>query len=131
MRIVIESKPLADMRYDTWGDWQWLPGGTLHVTVADPCPPNSAWLVGTHEMIEAWLCRAVGITEQQVDDFDMNYTGDGDAGDDPASPYHKQHCIAAGIERMLCAALDIPWAVHDGAAPKGENHVAKTPDLVA
>jgi len=34
-------------------------------------------------------------------------------GDHPAAPYHIQHGYATAAERMLCAAMNIPWATYE------------------
>lgn len=68
-------------------------------------------LVGVHELIEAQLCKARGITPEIVDEFDKNFKGQGEPGDDPLCPYRKEHLFATIVEMMLCHELGINF--HD------------------
>ena len=93
-------------------------------------------LVGIHELVEAVLCIDKGISQESVDEFDIAfekarslaennvaadtiaYAGygvniDSEPGDHPAAPYHIQHGYATAVERMLCAAMNIPWATYE------------------
>ena len=38
---------------------------------------------------------------------------DAEPGDHPVAPYHIQHGYATAVERMLCAAMNIPWATYE------------------
>lgn len=73
------------------------------------------FLVATHELCEVFICRHQGISQKQVDRFDMDYEkkrkpGNFDEpGDDPKAPYRNSHCIASGVERILAAALLVCW----------------------
>jgi hypothetical protein len=81
--------------------------------------------VAVHELVEAILCRNDGVSEAAVDAFDIEYERDrppfgtpgdfGEAGDSPHAPYHRQHCFATAVERMLIAALGVPWAEYEKA----------------
>ncbi len=69
-------------------------------------------------MAEALCCKHDGVSQQSVDEFDLEYdkthTFDVNAGDDPAAPYRKQHNWATAIERIMAGALDIPsWKTYD------------------
>lgn len=106
MRIEIETVPPADMRYDTLGDWFWV-GEALHIQVSADLSPNEAFLVGLHEMTEAWLCRDKGIPQEFVDGFDLAFEGDGEPGDDPDAPYRIQHRQAMMIEHLTALFLGL------------------------
>src|SRR5215475_13697821 len=104
--IVIEVIPHSDQRYDTVGDWitdktiTWLGRNDLLIRVSDTGSDNSNFLIALHEFVEAMLCAEYGITQQQVDDFDM---GPGknmvEPGDSVDAPYHEEHKIAEVVER--------------------------------
>lgn len=76
-------------------------------------------LVAVHELVEVLLCDANGFFQNTVDDFDMEYEknrkpGDeSEPGDDPKAPYHRQHCIATGVERILAAELGVNWKEYE------------------
>jgi hypothetical protein len=116
--VDIRFVPPADMRYDTVGDWQ-VVGGTLKITVADPpgAPATSGLLIAIHELVEAVLCLATGVTEEQVDAWDQTYHGDyeDEPGADPAAPYHREHMMGELVERLVAFALFVDWNAHDAA----------------
>jgi hypothetical protein len=120
MRIVIETVEHSAQRYDTCGDWRWLPrntadpydkGDVLAITVSRMADWRSEALVAVHELVEALLCRHAGITAEQVDAWDTN--GLDEPGDDPRAPYHLQHVAATNVERQLAPLMDLLWPVHE------------------
>lgn len=113
MKIVIETIPHKDQRYDTCGDYWRDPDGALQVRISDMGNTQYEMLVAIHEVIEWTLCNARGITNEEIDAFDLAYKGDGEPGDEPDAPYQNEHLIATGVEKMLCAALGLKWSAHD------------------
>jgi hypothetical protein len=109
------------MRYDTVGDWQFN-HEKLVIKVADPeyTPVMSVLLVALHELVEAILCDADGISQQAVDAWDKTHADDDDPGGNPAAPYHKQHMAAELIERLMAKFLGVSWHQHD----KTVEHIA-------
>jgi hypothetical protein len=97
------------MRYGSAGDW------TDHETiiVAEMGNEDAEFLVGIHEAVEAYLCRDKAVTAEDVDKFDMNWTGEGEPGDSFDAPYYQQHQTATIVERILCDALGIRWADYE------------------
>jgi hypothetical protein len=74
------------------------------------------WLIAIHELIEAALCEVAGITEKQVDEFDMSAEIQdfaGEPGDLHDAPYYRQHQIASGIERLLAAEMGVDWLTYE------------------
>jgi hypothetical protein len=135
MRILIETVPHSQQRYDTCGDWVIDADGTWHIRVSQmPAGPGSrtafALLVGIHELIEMALCQKNGVTEKDVDDFDLHYVGNRDEpGDDIEAPYYREHQIAAGIERILAAELGVDWAEYEAVINAlGENDDVEATD---
>ena len=115
---------------------------TLIIRVSNVGDWRMEALVGIHELIEAVLCIDKGITQKSVDEFDIAFERLRDEdnfgvpqqqgqfakdfalvkyvpsryeepGDHPAAPYHIQHGYATAVERMLCAAMNIPWATYE------------------
>lgn len=121
MKIVIETIPHKEQRYETVGDYWWDEDGTLQMRISDMGNDNYAFLVAIHEMAEAWLIKHQGIKEEDITDFDKKYEAErpegdeSEPGDDPTAPYHLEHGFATGIERMMCAALAIPWRDYEEA----------------
>lgn len=117
MKIIIETIEHSEQRYPTVGDWYWAKDEpqTLHVKVSEMERfSNSACvlLIGIHEVIEALLCYRAGITDAEVDDFDITFAGaklPGEPGDHSNCPYCKHHFFATSIERLIAQHLTLDW----------------------
>jgi len=112
MKITIETIDHNDQRYNTIGDWQSI-GDTLVIKVSET---GNIWyniLAGIHELVEAVLCYAYSITQQQVDEFDMNHPELDEPGDSKDAPYHEQHKFASLIEKLLAIELDADWGEYE------------------
>lgn len=126
-RIVIDVVPHASQRYDTCGDYQLKNGyfvntecTVLHITVSDTKDRREMLLVAIHELIEWALCQAKGISNEEIDDFDLNYPRNNpikhqvvEPGDCYEAPYYKQHQTATGIERILAAEMGVDWLEYE------------------
>jgi hypothetical protein len=110
--IRISVIPHDKQRYDTAGDWRTYDHGDWVIGVSDLGDPRYNLLIAVHELVEMVLCLNRGISQEAVDQFDMNYSGmhADDPGDDPAAPYHKEHMAATAIERLMAVMLDVNWA---------------------
>ncbi len=111
-RIIIEAVAQSDMREQyqepgNLGDWFVDDVGDIVIRVvgADPLGHDEAFLVALHELVEMKLCQRAGISQEEVDAFDATYEGGGEPGDDPASPYRKQHRKACLIEFLVADML--------------------------
>jgi hypothetical protein len=123
VNILIKVIPHAQQRYDTVGDWIFQ-GDTLFITISDMGDDRYNQLVGYHEYIEAILCKAAGIKEEDVTAFDIKFeewraSGNVGAFDEPgnhnASPYYQQHQIATQYEMLLARELGVDWDAYDEA----------------
>lgn len=120
MKIVIETIPHNQHRYPTVGDWYRTPSA-LYIKVSDMGNPHYEFLVALHELVEAWLCEVAGIPEEAVTAFDRGFEkarpeGNLDEpGDDPAAPYHHEHCFATGIERLMASYMKVNWRMYEAA----------------
>ncbi len=126
MQITIETIQHENQRYNTCGDWVFVEPNHLRIRVSELGDWRKEMAVAVHELVEAALCHADGISSIEVDAFDMAYEKArvasptfgkdlAEPGDDPAAPHHRQHCFATAVERMLIAALGVPWAEHTDA----------------
>lgn len=112
--VSIETIDHNQHRYDTCGDWYWdRTNNRLIVKVSNMDNWLSEALLAMHELVEAVLCEQRGVTEHQVDLFDMNFKGEGEPGDDPESPYHWEHVFATRIEQQLARRLGLKWQDHE------------------
>lgn len=119
MRIVIDTIPHVEQRYETVGDWYYTEDGGLVIAISEMGDWRMESLMAIHELVEGLLCKEHGVTQKQVDDFDMEFEdlrepGDcSEAGDHPRAPYRREHCIATGIERILAVELGLDWEDYD------------------
>ena len=107
MKITIETIPHDKQRYDTVGDWQ-FDEENLNIKVSEiPTSGHGYYelLIGIHELVEAILCKNQGVTEQQVDDWDLTHGKD--PGNNPECPYYRQHLLATVIENILANELGV------------------------
>lgn len=115
MIITITDIQHDQQRYKTCGDWQWDKKGNLLITVSDMKNWKYNFLVAFHEQIEVMLCRDRGITQEEVDNFDLEYEArrpEGDIsepGDSSMAPYYNEHQLATKMEKEMAAALNVDW----------------------
>ncbi len=116
MRIQIETVPHAQQRYQTTGDWWWDPDETLQMRVSELADWRHSVLIAVHELVEALLCKAHGVTTEAVDEWDMGQGKELDEpGDDPRAPYHREHEFAGCLERPLAHELGVDWNSYEDA----------------
>jgi hypothetical protein len=119
LKIVIQTVPHAQQRYDTAGDWYYKPDGSWHINVSDMDNWRYEVLLAIHELCEMAQCVDKGISQVVVDKFDQEYESrrhEGDVtepGDDINAPYAVQHCISTGIERLMAAQLGVSWSEYE------------------
>jgi hypothetical protein len=67
------------------------------------------------------------VDQEAVDQWDLNFKGKGEPGDDPAAPYHKQHVQASIVERTLARQLGVDWSKYEQKLEELQyEHEAKT-----
>lgn len=99
--IVIKTIPHNWQDYDTQGNWRRAADGSLLILISEQADQRKAFLLALHEFVEASLCLDRGISQEGVDHFDMNFTGEGEPGDDPKAPYRKEHRFSCLLEHLL------------------------------
>jgi hypothetical protein len=105
-RIIIESKPFAQMRYPTTGDW-YEKNNNIHVDtiLTDDWRVNIS--IAIHNIIEKFLCDAVNIKGEDVDAYSKAHHLEDDPGLNPDAPHHDQHMLADKIERIIHTELGL------------------------
>lgn len=111
--LSVEVVPHEEQRYSTCGDWIVCRDGSLAIRVSDTGSRISNLLIAVHEIVEAIACGENGIMQESVDEFDVNFKGSGEPGEDLKAPYFKQHAIADVIERLLAVEVGLPWTAHE------------------
>ena|SRR5271166_562518 len=113
MRIVIQTIPHNEQRYDTAGDWQWedehLDNPVLKISVSETGNWKYNMLVAQHELHEALVCLVDRVDQKDVDDFDLSHAHLADPGRDPDAPYHFPHMYADALERQMALNLCVEW----------------------
>lgn len=119
MQIQMKTIPHASQLYPTCGNWTFQFDGSMDIEVSDMQNEDYALLVGIHELLEGWLCRKRGISEQSVTVFDVDYENkrqEGDfsePGNDPQAPYFHEHQFATKIEMQIADELGVNWDEYD------------------
>ena len=113
--VRIEVVDHKDQRYETAGDWFVDPSdGSISIRVSNTGSDADAILIGVHELVEAVLCKAHGIGEEEVDEFDAAFNASNDLaeaepGEDVAAPYFREHAAADIVERFVALQMRVPW----------------------
>jgi hypothetical protein len=112
---LIEVKEIehSSQRYDTYGDWQFDADGRLNIKVSKTRNEWDSYLLAIHEIIEAVLCRYAGITEEEVDKWDLDHPYSDDPGAISGCPYASQHSIAFAVEKMLADKIKRNWREYE------------------
>ena len=119
MNVKIEIIPHSEQRYPTVGDWFFDGEGNLTIKISALNDWRKEMLIALHELVEVLKCKHDGVTQEQVDRFDIDFEkarqdgNDDEPGDDPKAPYVKQHCLATGIERVMAAELGVSWKEYE------------------
>jgi hypothetical protein len=128
--IAVNLVDHKEQRYDTFADWEGAPGEGLLITVSDVHDDRYHYLSAIHELLEAILCLHHGITQQDVDAFDIPYETarmaggkhaacgcliTNDPGSDIHAPYRAEHLYATSVEYGLAALLGVDAAEYDQA----------------
>lgn len=124
MNISIKTIPNGEQRYPTVGDWWFTEGGDLEIRISKMSDWRYECLVAFHELCEVLICKHLGITQKEVDDFDIEFekdrenglhSEDEEPGDHKDAPYRVQHFIATNCERILAIALGVDWTDYENA----------------
>lgn len=116
--IDVRTRLHKTQRYDTCGNWAFrncIETGDLIVAVSRMRDWRYEALVAVHEIIEALLCKARGISEEAVTAFDKAHPDADEPGDHPDAPYGREHCFATLIERLLATEFGVDWAEYEKA----------------
>lgn len=118
LKIIVQSIPHREQRYETVGDYWDDPDGTQHVRVSDMKNQTYEMLVVIHELIEKELCRMRGIPHEVITAFDILYEEErkqgvhgknDEPGADSRAPYYKEHMLATKLEMELAQEMNVDW----------------------
>lgn len=129
-RIILETRTPGQMRLDAYraplcGDWFRDEQGDFRIQVCVPegTPADhsllddpTSLLIALHELVEVALCSLDGVSQEQVDAFDIEFERkrlagerfpEAEPGDDPGAPYREQHRKAMLIEHLVAQFMGI------------------------
>ena len=127
LRIEVRVIPGSEQRYETAGDYYEDADGVWQFRISRMGNRLYEMLILIHELTEWAMCEAVGIKEQDITDFDVQFEKDRaegkhspteEPGDSPLAPYTHQHRCATKVERLACKFFGIRWDVYDRAVEK-------------
>lgn len=117
--ISIKTIPHNNQRYNTVGDYYEDANGIKMVLISDLGDWKMETLIMVHELVELALCKAAGVTDAQIDEFDFAFAANRDPddssepGNNRKAPYYTQHKFACKVERMLARALRVNWKEYE------------------
>jgi hypothetical protein len=106
--------PAYQQRYNTLGDY-WTEGGVTQFRVASFGNGDYEFLIFIHEVVEKQLARKMGVTEQQIDAWDLSHEDVEEPGELENCPYREAHLRAEAIERVVATDLGVDWADYEKA----------------
>jgi hypothetical protein len=112
-----------DQRYPTVGDWVFgedTPAKMHNLLVSVSQTGNQDYndLVAVHEIIEAILCKANGVLDEVVTNWDRDHIDHPDPGSIPGCPYYREHYFATIVEKMRASELGVNWDEYEEALEK-------------
>lgn len=120
-RINIQIIPVGCMRPGwRYGDYFLDERGTLQIRVSEFENQIDTLALVLHELNEAWLCAAKGVTIKKIDEFDLSHPETEDPGLLKCAPYFEEHAKSESIERLVCHQNGRDWAVHYDTEPIGD-----------
>lgn len=116
--LSVPNEEIKTRRGFTGADWWWSGELDLEVRVASELEDwRERAALALHEVSEALMCKWLGITVEQVDEFDVKYQAeheiDLNAGDTPGCPYEFPHTFATAIERIFTGVVGLHWQPYD------------------
>ena len=118
MDIHIITIPHELQRYPTCGDFFTKQDGSIEIRISDTGNEDYALLIAIHELIELWLTKQRGISEDDITLFDVAHSNSDEPGAEPDSPYLREHFFAECIERIVAGELEINWQEYEKALSK-------------
>lgn len=119
MKIDIQTISHEEQRYPTCGDWWIDENGHWHILVSKMPDWKYEFLIAFHEFLELAWCVHNGISQNDINDFDIEYEqkrveGDlSEPGDNPDAPYFRGHQMANLAERFAALCLGVNWKKYD------------------
>ena len=112
--ILIEFVPKELIRNNDVGDY-FKQNNTLVIRALKMNNLDYSYMIGLHELLEAWRSERRGISELAIDKFDSEHSELESPGDHPEAPYKEDHRFSENIERLICFDFGINWFDYEQA----------------
>lgn len=117
--IRIKTVPGIFQRYPTCGDYQ-DQGDYISMTITEQGNEDHEFLIMVHELIEWYIARKRGISEEQITDYDLEWEKKDTAkADEPGNEedciYRHEHRFAENVERLLAHELGLDWNTYNNS----------------
>lgn len=121
MKIIIEQVPNADIKKRKGfggADWWYDANQNLQIRVATELKWGEGMALAVHELVEALICSYMGISVEEVDEFDSLHIDEEkdpnfNSGDQSNAPYKEPHTYATAVERILTGIFGVDWKSYD------------------
>ena len=114
-RYNIAVIPHSAQRYNTVGDYYTAHSDLVKVRISELQNADYEFLIMIHELVESYLCAKRGISEAQIDTFDVEHSELDEPGLSEDAPYHKEHMFATSIEQFIAHELGVDWTHYEEA----------------
>jgi len=120
VKYIFKVVPHAKQRYETLGDW--IPGRPAQLIASKLNNADYEFLIMLHELVEHELCKKKGINDREIVAFDKKFerermmgmhSATAEPGDNPHSPYRREHRFATRIERLVAKQMGIKWKTYE------------------
>ncbi|RPI19702.1 MAG: hypothetical protein EHM58_00420 [Ignavibacteriae bacterium] len=116
MKISIITKQQDLLKRPLAGDILKDADGTINIQIQELNNDDYEFLLAIHCLIENKLIEKRKIKITDIEDFEKSYYSNSkisgsqdDPGDEPDSPYHKEHIFATYIEMLIAKELNLSW----------------------
>jgi hypothetical protein len=110
----VHLTPHCLQRYDTLDDYYIGADGDLEFWISDTGNPISNRALLLHALVEQSIAESMGISPEQVDEWDMAHPDSEEPGEIEYCPYWKAHHIAFMIEKeFVFHSQVITWEQHE------------------
>jgi hypothetical protein len=122
MKIIIETIPHNNQRYETVGDYWIDDNSDLQIRVSFMNDWRKEMAVAIHEFAEFFTCKHNNITEEVITKFDLRFEDrrkhglvpeNAEPGFDHYCPYYSLHYFATCIEMLFAREIGLDWGDYE------------------
>ena len=116
--VVYAVIPHAWQAYNTIGNYDIADDGCIVIFISSLGNKLYEQAVLLHELVEITLIKDRGISVSDITAFDVEFENNrnnefDEPGDDPSSPYHREHKVASNVERRFIEEVGEDWGEYE------------------